>query len=191
MDPTEVCSQIHTVLARLPRYTEPKEVPFSNGLYFFFESGEDSDHGHPRITRIGNHPHAQGRLAGRLRDRYTTKRDQKNWSVFRGYLRGALLRREGVVGCLEPSPGCGHWESGTGLECDECARYEARVTQRLHEDFTFTCVEIEQQDLRNELEKRLIAAVAQCRTCGRARHGSEASRIRLRSAAPVCGTASM
>jgi hypothetical protein len=165
MDATLACERIHAMLARLPRHTDPKQVPFSNGLYFFFESGEDSDHGHPRITRIGNHPHAQSRLVGRLRDHYTTKRDQKNWSVFRRYLGGSLLRRDGVMDCLEPSPGRGHWESGKGLECDECAPYEARVTERLQQEFTFACVEIEQQHLRNELERRLIAALAQCRTC--------------------------
>jgi hypothetical protein len=165
VDPADACTQIHATVAALPRYTDPGEVPFANGLYFFFEAGEESPHGHPRITRIGNHPRAQGRLVGRLRDHYATRRDAKNGSVFRRYLGGSLLRRDGQTPCLEPSPGKGHWEQGNAHECDACGPYEALVTARLRSHFTFACVRIDDPGLRNHLEGRLIASVARCQVC--------------------------
>ncbi len=165
LDATEACRTIHEALADLPRYADPGEVPFSNGLYFFFEGAEDSPHGHPRITRIGNHPRKQDRLVGRLQDHYRTRRDAKNGSVFRRYLGGALLRRDGVHSCLAPAPGKGHWEQANARECDRCAPYEQLVTERLHSQFTFACVDIGDQRNRNHLEERLIATVGQCREC--------------------------
>jgi hypothetical protein len=165
-DPAEACRMTHEAVADLPRYSSPGEVPFANGLYyFFFEAGENSPHGRPRITRIGNHPHAQDRLVARLRDHYATRRDAKNGSVFRRYLGGALLRRDGQDGCLEPAPGKGHWEQGKAHECGTCAPYEGLVTERLRSHFSFSCVRVDDQVLRNHLERRLIASVAQCPTC--------------------------
>jgi hypothetical protein len=162
LDADDACRSIHEVLADLPRYTSPREVPFANGLYFFFEAGESSPHGEPRITRIGNHPNAQDRLVGRLADHYRTRRDAKNGSVFRRYLGGALLRQDGRRACLEPGPGRGHWELSHAHECDACAPYEDLVTERLRSSFSFTCVRADDQLLRNRLERALIASVAQC-----------------------------
>ena len=162
---TCACGAIHAAVENLPTYASPREVPFANGLYFFFEAGEDTPHGRPRITRIGNHPRAQGRLVGRLRDHYATRPNAKNGSVFRRYLGGALLRRDGIERCLAPGPGLGHWENGTGLECETCVTYEEHVTTYLRSNLTFKCVRIDDQELRNHLERRLIASVAQCRAC--------------------------
>jgi hypothetical protein len=165
VDATRVCEAIHAAVMALPTYTSPNEVPFANGLYFFFEVGEDSPHGRPRIIRIGNHPRTQGRLVGRLREHYATRPNAKNGSVFRRYIGGALLRRDGIERCLAPGPGLGHWESGTGLECETCVGYEERVTSYLRSSLKFACVRIDDQQLRNHLERRLIASVAQCEVC--------------------------
>ena len=165
IEATRACEAIHDAVMNLPTYTFPGDVPFANGLYFFFEAGEDSPHGRPRITRIGNHPRTQGRLVGRLREHYATRPNAKNGSVFRRYLGGALLRRDGIERCLAPSPGLGHWESGTASECETCVGYEERVTSYLRSSLRFACVRIDDQELRNHLERRLIASVAQCRAC--------------------------
>ena len=143
----------------------PARFHSPNGLYFFFESGENSPHGSPRITRIGNHPRTQGRLVARLRDHYATRPNAKNGSVFRRYLGGALLRRDGVEGCLAPGPGLGHWEMGNASECHICVGYEELVTAYLQSNLQFACVRVNDQELRNHLERRLIASVAQCRAC--------------------------
>lgn len=165
LDPAEACRLIHDVVTGLPRYIDPADVPIDNGLYFFFELGEDSPHGHPRITRIGNHPRAQDGLVARLRNHYATHRGAKNGSVFRRYLGGALLRRDGRLTCLDPASGKGHWERGDGQECDVCAPYERLVTERLRSTFSFSCVRIDDRMLRNHLEGSLIATVAQCPLC--------------------------
>jgi hypothetical protein len=102
---------------------------------------------------------------GRLRDHYATRPNAKNGSVFRRYLGGALLRTDGIERCLAPRPGQGHWEMSKGLECECCVGYQQRVTERLRYTFTFACVHIDDQELRNHLEARLIASVAQCREC--------------------------
>src|SRR5659263_695293 len=73
-------------------HSDPDEVPFNNGLYFFYEEAEKSSHDNlARIVRVGNHPRSQDRLCGRLWDHYSPN---KNFSVFRRLLGGALLRRE-------------------------------------------------------------------------------------------------
>jgi hypothetical protein len=87
LDPAAACRWIHDVVTGLPRYTDPVDVPVDNGLFFFFELGEDSPHGHPRITRIGNHPHAQDGLVARLRNHYATHRGAKNGSVLKADCR--------------------------------------------------------------------------------------------------------
>jgi hypothetical protein len=51
------------------------------------------------------------------------------------------------------------------LECETCAGYEERVTSYLTSSLKFACVRIDDQKLRNHLERRLIASVAQCRAC--------------------------
>jgi hypothetical protein len=162
---TVACARVHAALGVLSRYQSPREAPFSDGLYFFFEVGEASRHGATRVVRIGNHPHKQGRLVGRLGEHYRTRPNAKNGSVFRRYLGGALLRRDGIDTCLQPAPGRGHWESGTGIECEHCTGYEDLVTACLCERFSFACVRIEDQALRNRLEQRLIASVAHCQEC--------------------------
>ncbi len=76
-----------------------------------------------------------------------------------------MLRRDGIEGCLAPAAGLGHWEMQGGSECARCVGYEEMVTACLRSSFTFACVRIEDQELRNDLERRLIACVAQCTKC--------------------------
>lgn len=44
VDAAQACALIHQVLRGLPQYRSPDEVPFANGLYFFFDAGERSAH---------------------------------------------------------------------------------------------------------------------------------------------------
>ena len=79
-----ICGDIHRLLGTLPVYSSPRQVPFADGLYFFLEDGETSDHGpRGRIVRIGNHPRSDGGLVRRLRQHYSGR---KNGSVFRKFL---------------------------------------------------------------------------------------------------------
>jgi hypothetical protein len=57
---SEKCSWLHNQLDALPLVKFPFDVRSlpSNGIYFFYEEGETTDHGYglrPRIVRIGTH----------------------------------------------------------------------------------------------------------------------------------------
>jgi len=158
------CSRIHQILSRLEIYRDPEEVAFKNGLYFFYEDGEISSHDNkPGIVRVGNHPRSQDRLRERLWDHYSPN---KNFSVFRKFLGGALLRSESSNHpCLQPGLGKGHWEKQDGVVCPKCRPLEERVTRLLREKFTFRCVEIRDKERRNELEKKIIGSLSHCPSC--------------------------
>ncbi|MGH2720597.1 MAG: hypothetical protein ACRDJO_03195, partial [Actinomycetota bacterium] len=142
-------------------------MPFLNGLYFFYEDGEVSEHGPAgRIVRIGNHPRAAEGLVRRLRGHYRSGTGAKNGSVFRRYLGGAILRsRDPISPCLSPGPGAGHWERQDADACHDCRSLEEAVSQLLRSRFRFRCVRIDDPDERNRLESRLIASVAACPVC--------------------------
>jgi hypothetical protein len=167
VDAATGCARIHAALATLPFSALPAAVPFTNGLYFFYERSEWSQHeSGGRIVRIGNHPHAQGRLVGRLGDHYNSRPGAKNFSVFRRYLGGALLRREDPsCPCLQPAPGQGHWERQGGKTCSMCADVERAVSELLSSAFTFRCVRIDDRAERNDFERWLISTVAACPVC--------------------------
>lgn len=161
------CAEIDRLLASLPAFTDPDDAPFANGLYFFYEAGEQSPHApEGRIVRVGNHPRSQDRLRARLRDHYRTKPNAKNFSVFRRYLGGALLRRAHPNHpCLAPGPGQGHWELQGGDVCAVCKKTEATVTDYLHARLHFRCVRIEDAVERNRWEAGMIATLAACPVC--------------------------
>lgn len=167
MDPVLACFRVHELMTLLPEHTSPGHVTFQNGLYFFFEAGEWSEHGRQgRIVRVGNHPRRQDRLIGRLGEHYRTTRDAKNGSVFRRYVGGSLLRRANPShSCLQPFPGAGHWEHGDQSACDMCAPIENDVTEYLASRLRFRAVHIDEQRLRNDLERKLIATLAACPVC--------------------------
>jgi hypothetical protein len=160
-----VCAEIHSLLQQLPEFRSPREVPFDNGLYFWFETGEFCSHlqNVPRIVRVGNHPHAQDGLKNRLRNHYS---GTKNGSVFRKFIGGALLRsRDEASSCLAPGPGLGHWERQDLKPCKECAPVEKEVSRILRERFFFKCVRIDDKALRNHLERVIIRNLSECPNC--------------------------
>lgn len=160
------CSRVHAALTALPLWSHPTQVPFANGLYFFYERREQSTHASQgRVVRIGNHPRVKDRLSARLDEHYGAV--GKNGSVFRRYLGGALLRRQDPDHpCLRPAPGRGHWEQHDARPCPSCAPVELQVSELLRDAFTFRCVRIDDMDERNEFERWLIATLAACPDCG-------------------------
>ena len=164
MKSTALCQAIHGHLRTLPVFTAPKQIPIADGLYFFYESGETSQHGPDgRIVRVGNHPRSQGGLVRRLQN-HTSGR--KNGSVFRKFLGGALMRAENPNHpCLAPGPGKGHWERQNQKACSRCKPTEQQVSSLLRTKFTFRCVLIESREERNRLEEVLIASLSACSTC--------------------------
>ena len=160
----EACRQIHSALVELPLLVSPADVPFGDGLYFFYEDGETSEHAPDgRVVRVGNHPHSDGSLRKRLAQHFSGR---KNGSVFRKFLGGALLRRRDPdCPCLAPAPGKGHWELQDAKTCPRCQPLEADVSALLRTSFRFRCVMIEDRPERNELEELLIATLDACPVC--------------------------
>jgi hypothetical protein len=163
-NPETLCGQINKMLDALPTLNKPSEIPFNNGLYFFYEKGEASRHApDSRIVRVGNHPRSQDSLKRRLRMHYS---GSKNGSVFRKFLGGAILRKtDPNSACLQPSPGQGHWEKQDMPACENCKPIENKVRQLLKTNFWFRCIEIKEPELRNTFEKKLIATVSLCPVC--------------------------
>jgi len=159
----ELCAKIHRLINLLPIFNDPSEVPFNNGLYFFYEKGEISAHSlNGRIVRVGNH-HSQNRLKERLGLHYSKN---KNSSVFRKFLGGAILRKtDPNHPCLFPGPGQGHWEKQDMPTCERCKPIETEVSKSLRSNFWFRCVEITDKKLRDSLEKKLIATISLCPSC--------------------------
>jgi len=159
----QACRQIHTLLDTLALCKQPSGVPFKNGLYFFYEVGEISEHGpRGRIVRVGNHQE-DDRLIERLHKHYSP---HKSASVFRRLLGGAIMRFENPENpCLAPGPGQGHWERQKGSRCALCKPIEERVSALLCARFKFRCVEIRHRNERDRYERLLIATLAQCSVC--------------------------
>lgn len=164
MTPEELCKEVHRLLSQLPAFREPRQIPFDNGLYFFYEEGQASPHGKDgRIVRIGNHPKSDNGLKRRLMLHYS---GNKNSSVFRKFLGGAILRRiDSSHPCLLPAPGKGHWEKQGSYPCEKCRPTEAEVSALLRSSFRFRCVEVRDKNIRNMLEKKLVATVSLCSRC--------------------------
>jgi hypothetical protein len=167
MEVAMACERVHTLLEGLPVWRAPSDVTFDNGLYFFYETGEHSQHAVAgRVVRVGNHPRAQDRLRGRLNDHFRSSAGAKNGSVFRRYIGGAVIRRENAQSsCLAPGAGEGHWERQKQPTCTECGPVETRVTDLLNSAFSFRCVRIDDMGERNTFEARLIATLAACPVC--------------------------
>ena len=143
----ELVLEMYKLLKKLPRYnrfSDMKQMP-DNGIYFFFEVGESNPDGFDRIVRIGTH-RSDGRLRKRIRQHY---RGNRNSSVFRKHLGGAIVNRE--------CPDSARLENWINKDKDVAAGLENRVSEILEQNFYFTCIEVEQAKERLELEEGLIA----------------------------------
>lgn len=148
----------HTLL--LPRYgfeTPRKTLP-ANGVYLFFEEGEtvviDGQHCN-RIVRVGTHV-KDGRFRDRIRQHYgahSSLNGNKNGSVFRKHLGGALMRKVNQEDSRLPE-----WLRQKG---DSDPAMEAQVSQCLRDHFTFVYFTVPDSAERLSLEAGLIALLAQ------------------------------
>lgn len=154
----KVCYEIHQILSELPYCYGPMDVLSEDGIYFFYEEGETTEHSPDRmkIVRIGTH-RTEGRLKVRIKLHYS---GDKNSSVFRRLLGGAMMRKENPENpCLE------HWEKQDAKTCPLCKPVEKRVSEYLRDKLRFRYVEVKEKELRMRLEEGLIATVSQCPIC--------------------------
>lgn len=152
--------EVYALLQNLPRFdhlTPKGELP-DNGIYLFFEKGETVSWRQqqvPRVVRVGTH-RKDGRFPTRIRQHYghvNSLRGNKNGSVFRKHVGGALLRKSDLR-----DPRLKPWLGQKGGSFPEV---EEEVSQILRENFTFSCVRVDEAADRLALERGLIALLAQ------------------------------
>lgn len=151
---SERVTEVYRLLLALPRAnheTPARKLPW-NGVYVFFQRGETCQLERQtidRIVRVGTH-RIQDRFRKRILQHYG---GNKNGSVFRKHLGAALLRRANAV-----DPRLADWlRQGKST----FAEVEAAVSRVLRDDFIFCCVEVEDQEKRQAIERGLIALLAQ------------------------------
>ncbi len=152
------CQVIHELSEQLPLHdsrTPTTRLP-RDGIYFFYEGGELCPHGdviRPRIIRVGTH-REHGRFPSRIRQHFG---GNKNGSVFRKHLGGALLR-SGNTNDSRLKKWLKH-------DTPTFKDVEKLVTNKLTADFTYRCIAVEDKKVRLDLEERLIATLAKCPGC--------------------------
>jgi len=135
----------------------PITVLPAKGIYVFFEQGEtDVCQGVrvPRIVRIGTHK-KDGRFTGRIRQHYrrvNSLRGSKNGSVFRKHVGSALLRMA--------DPQDPRLELSLGQKGGSYFEVEEEVSKTLRNNFTFSCIRVDDAADRIYIEKGLIALLA-------------------------------
>ena len=160
IDKSQIVDEIYGLVEQLPRFdsqTPAEELP-ENGIYFFFERGETVKWRGKvvdRIVRVGTHM-KDGRFKKRIRQHYGNVKSlhgNKNGSVFRRVLGGALLRKD------DPNdPRLKDWETQGG---PSFAEVEERTSQVLRSNFTFCCLRVDSGEERKNLESGLIGLLAQ------------------------------
>ena len=171
----QLTKDVYGLLSRLPRCdyrTARDQLPY-NGIYVFHERGEVAQlHGTAtdRIVRIGTH-REEGRFQARIRNHYgpvNTIGGNKNSSVFRRHLGGALLRQQ------DPhDPRLRGWTKQGGRSFPEV---EEQVSHVLRQNFTFFCFPVDHRSDRLTLERGIIALLAQAplgQPCGKWKNWGE------------------
>ena len=151
---------VYDLIMTLPvrNATTPSSALPSNGIYLFYEDGEQCElRGRlaPRIVRVGTH-RVDGRFPGRIRNHVGAVRTlggNKNTSVFRRHLGGALLRRDDPSDQRLPE-----WTKQGGETFREV---EVQVSRYLRDKTRFVCFRVDRSDERLGLESGLIALLAQ------------------------------
>ena len=153
-------TEVYRLLAGLPRcgFETPKDALPSDGIYFFFERGEEvaiEDQSVDRVVRVGTH-REDARFPARISQHYGNRHSlggHKNGSVFRKHLGGALLRRQNPA-----DPRITPWITQGG---ESYPGVEEAVSRELRANFTFAWVTVPTRDARLSLESGLIALLAQ------------------------------
>lgn len=146
ISPLEICNHL----------TERRNLP-KNGIYLFFEKGEKitlKGVTQNRIVRVGTH-NMDGNFPQRIRQHYGNKsslKGNKNGSVFRLHLGGALMRRDNP-----DDPRLPGWLKHMG---PSDPIMEEEVSKELRNNFSFVWLEVPRKEDRLSLEEGLIAILA-------------------------------
>ena len=168
----ETCSTLHRLCCSAKRHRFPfveEEVP-RNGIYVLFEKGE---YGHQadRIVRIGSHT-GKDQLRSRIRQHFLI--ENKDKSIFRKNIGRAILNQDDDP-FLEQWEYCLTSRKNKSLyahlvDFEKQKIVEKKVSQYIRKSFTFSCIKIEDKNIRLMLEAKMISTVSWCKVCRPSKH---------------------
>ncbi len=180
---SELCKWLHEQLEQLPLIQFPfklEQLP-DNGIYFFYEEGENWGHGgnKPRIVRIGTS--RDGNFRSRIKEHFLLNESKMNFdatkpapherSIFRKNIGRALLNKEDddylKIWEIDFTNREKRDEYGHLRDIQKEKKIESEVTRILRENFSFRFItEVQMKRMGSEgLESSLIGTAAHCKLC--------------------------
>ena len=189
---SETCKWLHEQLELLPTLKYPFDLKLlpNNGVYFFYEEGENACHGSgiitPRIVRIGTHK--ENNFRPRISEHFLLKQSLMQFtqgnskpsdrSIFRKNIGRALLNKQGDFDYLKV------WDIDfTSLKkrqqnshlrnIEKEKDVESQITDLLRKTFCFKFIPLDGQEQRigkAGIESRLIGTVSNCKLCNPSRN---------------------
>ena len=178
------CRWLHEQLEQLPLIKVPfelRELP-KNGIYFFYERGENWGHSgnRPRIVRIGTH--RDGNFRSRIAEHFLLNESKMNFNIYRSKPSDRSIFRKNIGRALlnqQEDPYLRIWEIDfiKRKNREEFAHLrnigqekavESQITDILKDKFSFRFLKLNKQPERMGkagLESSLIGTVSHCRLC--------------------------
>jgi hypothetical protein len=189
---SEKCRWLHEHLQLLPIFKYPFDLKLlpTNGIYFFYEEDENSDHGDgilkPRIVRIGTHKENNFRtrisehfLLNESRMKFTLINPKpSDRSIFRKNIGRALLNKQKdfdylKVWDIDYISHIKRTKSSQLRNIDKEKNIESQITSLLCKTFYFRVIPLVGQEKRigkTGMESRLIGTVARCKLCNQSKN---------------------
>ncbi len=164
---SKICSEIHEIFNELKEYSFPfneKEIP-KNGIYILFEKGEKFNN-LKRIVRIGTHT-GDNQLQSRLKQHFI--KENKDRSIFRKNIGRALLNKENDSFLnqweLDLTTRANKEKYSEQIDFQKQQSVEKRVSEYIHNNFSFVVFEVLEKEQRLRIESRIISTVSNCTNC--------------------------
>lgn len=164
---SKICTEIHEIFNDLKEYSFPfneKEIP-KNGIYILFEKGEKFND-LKRIVRIGTHT-GDNQLQSRLKQHFI--KENKDRSIFRKNIGRALLNKENDSFLnqweLDLTTRANKEKYSKQIDFQKQQSIEKRVSEYIHNNFSFVVFEVLEKEQRLKIESRIISTVSNCTNC--------------------------
>lgn len=193
---SETCKWLHVKIEQLPtvRYPFNLQILPNNGIYFFYEDGENSNHSEglreegdtadnfkPRVIRIGTHT-GEGMFRSRIAEHFLLNKSKMNFtianskpldrSIFRKNLGRALLNKENdyykEIWEIDFTNRENRINRGIIRNIEKEKQIESEITNLIRETFYFRFISFEDESKRVGtlgIESKLIGTVARCVMC--------------------------
>jgi hypothetical protein len=183
---SEICKWLHEQLEILPIVKYPfdlKTLP-NNGVYFFYEEGENASHSNnsiaPRIVRIGTH--RENNFRSRISEHFLLNESKMNFSnetpkpsdrsIFRKNIGRALLNKQSddylKIWNIDFTTSDNKKRFSQLRNTSKEKEIEIQITTLIRNNFWLRSVPIEGQEQRMGkmgIESRLIGTVTRCEVC--------------------------